>query len=86
MSKHKFNVAYYDMGKEHPTFDTPEGTKLDSYDGADFKYSDEPISHLWIFGGQTWSYAPWRDDAPGALLIDNIRICHDASGMTLLIH
>ena len=69
VSKHKFDVAYYDMGKEHPTVDTPEGAKLDSYEGADFKYSDEPISHFWIFGGMNWSYAPWRDDAPGARAI-----------------
>ena len=85
MSRHKFDVAYYDMGKTHPTFDTPEGTKLVSYDGADFKYSDEPISHFWIFGGMNWSYAPWRDDAPGALLVDNIRICHTLNGTTLII-
>ena len=85
VSRHKFDVAYYDMGKTHPTFDTPEGTKLDSYEGADFKSSDEPISHFWIFGGQTWSYAPWRDDAPGALLIDNIKITHERSGMCLII-
>ena len=85
VSKHKFDVAYYDMGKGHPTVDTPEGAKLVSYDGADFKYSDEPISHFWIFGGQTWSYAPWRDDAPGALLVDNIRICHQRNGTTVVI-
>ena len=85
VSRHKFDVAYYDMGKTHPTFDTPEGTKLVSYDGADFKYSDEPISHLWIFGGMNWSYAPWRDDAPGALLVDNIRICHTLNGTMLVI-
>ena len=85
VSKHKFDVAYYDMGKEHPTFDTPEGTKLISYDGADFRYSDEPISHLWIFGGQNWSYAPWRDDAPGTLLIDNISVRHRPIGATVFI-
>ena len=85
VSKHKFDVAYYDMGKEHPTFDTSEGTELWSYAGADFRYSDEPISHLWIFGGQTWSYAPWRDDAPGALLIDNIRVSHDKNGVLLIV-
>ena len=85
VSRHKFDVAYYDMGKAHPTFDTPEGALLISYVGADFRYSDEPISHLWIFGGQTWSYAPWRDDAPGALLIDNISVRHRPIGATVII-
>ena len=80
------------MGKEHPTFDTPEGALLVAdggadckYEGADFRYSDEPISHFWIFGGQTWSYAPWRDDAPGVLLVDNIRVSHDQDGVLLIV-
>lgn len=79
----RFNVAYYDMGVDHPEASTADGTLLTSYEGADFKYSDEPISHFWIFGGMYWSYAPWRNDAPGTMLIDNIRVYHIKPGLII---
>ena len=85
VGRHVFNVAFYDMGTAHPTFATAEGPLLHSYENASFRYSDEPISHLWINGGNTPSYQPWADDAPGALLVDNIRIGHDKNGILLIV-
>lgn len=85
VSAHKYTISYYKMGTVHPTVDTPDGDLIYTYADAPFRYSDEPISHIWIFGGKTWSYAPWQDDAPGALLVDNIKVCHDKQGVLLML-
>ena len=77
----------YDMGTAHPTLDTPDGTQLNT--GSNFTgnwqdlrfTSDEPITHLQIIGGYNPSHSPWRDDLPGAVLVDNIKVCHDKQGL-----
>ena len=84
MDAKKWNWAAYDMGTTQPTLATVDGTPLDSY--ADLKFNfNEPISHIHIIGGRAPSYMPWRADAPGALLVDNIRICHQRNGTTVVI-
>ena len=84
MKAKTWNWASYDMGTAQPSLATADGTLLDSYDNLKFNFN-EPISHIHIIGGRAPSYMPWRDDAPGALMVDNIRICHEASGMTILV-
>jgi hypothetical protein len=84
MNAKTWNWASYDMGTTQPTLATADGTLLDSYDNLKFNFN-EPISHIHIIGGRAPSYMPWRDDAPGALLVDNIRIRHERSGMFIMI-
>ena len=84
MNAKTWNWASYDMGTTQPTLATADGTLLDSYDNLKFNFN-EPISHIHIIGGRAPSYMPWRADAPGALLVDNIRISHQKDGMTVII-
>ena len=87
LDTHKYDCTVYDMGQTHPTLDTPDGVAVDgaSWTDIDFFFNLEPISAIHIIGGYTFSYAPWRDDAPGALLLDNIRIKHHKRGTTIYI-
>ena len=83
-----WSCTAHDMGTEHPTLESqPVGADLLAGAGAqELVYdTDEPISHLHIIGGKTPSYAPWRDDLPGAVLVDNIKVCHDKSGLSVII-
>ena len=66
------------------TLATADGTQLESWSNLHFNFN-EPISHIHIIGGRSPSYMPWRADAPGALLVDNIRVCHTLNGTTLVI-
>ena len=84
MDTGRFSVNWYDLGTAHPTFDTPEGEPVKSFSNAQFRFNDEPVSHFYIMGGKTPSYQPWLDDAPGSLLLDNIRVCHVKPGMTII--
>ena len=84
MSKKTWSWESYDMGTAQPTLATADGTLLDSYAGLKFNFN-EPISHIHIIGGRAPSYMPWRDDAPGALMVDNIRISHQKDGITVII-
>lgn len=85
MDTGRFSVNWYDLGTAHPTFDTPEGEPVKSFSNAQFRFNDEPVSHFHIVGGRTPSYQPWLDDAPGSLLLDNIRVCHIKPGMTIIV-
>ena len=87
LDTHKYDCTVYDMGQTHPTPDTPDGVAVDgaSWTDIDFFFNHEPISAIHIIGGYTFSYAPWRDDAPGALLLDNIRIKHHKRGTMISI-
>ena len=84
MSAKTWNCAAYDMGTAQPTLTTADGTPLDSWTGMHFNFN-EPISHIHMYGGRSPSYMPWRDDAPGALMIDNIIIRHSKVGTTMVI-
>ena len=42
-------------------------------------------SHTRIFGGPTWSYAPWQANAPGAVLVDTNPVGHDKDGVLLIV-
>ncbi|MBR2839265.1 MAG: hypothetical protein IKE55_10805 [Kiritimatiellae bacterium] len=84
MNAKTWNWASYDMGTTQPTLATADGTLLDSYDDLHFNFN-EPISHIHLLGGRAPSYMPWRADAPGALMVDNISIRHDPSGMVMLV-
>ena len=84
MSAKRWNWAAYDMGVTQPTLATADGTLLDSYNNLHFNFN-EPISHIHIIGGRAPSYMPWRADAPGALLVDNISIRHEPNGMFIMI-
>ena len=79
MSQKTYSISACDMGTEQPTLATADGTLLKSWVGLHFNFND-PISHLYIMTGKTTSFAPWRSDMPGALLLDNIRITHDKVG------
>ena len=85
MNTGHFSVNWYDLGTAHPTFDTPEGEPVKSFSNAQFRFNDEPVSHFYIMGGKTPSYQPWLDDAPGSLLLDNIRVCHIKPGTTITV-
>ena len=84
MSAKTWNCTAYDMGTDQPTLATADGTQLESWSNLHFNFN-EPISHIHIIGGRAPSYMPWRADAPGALMVDNIRICHTLNGTTLVI-
>ena len=84
MSAKKWNCTAYDMGTDQPTLATADGTQLESWQDLGFNFN-EPISHIHIIGGRAPSYMPWRADAPGALMVDNIKITHERSGMCLII-
>ena len=84
MNAKTWNCTAYDMGTEQPTLATADGTQLESWQNLHFNFN-EPISHIHIIGGRAPSYMPWRDDAPGALLVDNIRISHEPNGMSIMI-
>ena len=72
------------MGTDQPTLATADGTQLESWQDLGFNFN-EPISHIHIIGGRSPSYMPWRDDAPGALMVDNIRIRYDQVGTRLIL-
>ena len=84
MSAKTWNCTAYDMGTVQPTFATADGTQLESWSNLHFNFN-EPISHIHIIGGRAPSYMPWRGDAPGALLVDNIRIRHSPPGTTVFL-
>ena len=84
MSKKTYSISACDMGTEQPTLATADGTLLKTWEGLHFNFND-PISHLSIMTGKTTSFAPWRSDMPGALLLDNIRITHDKVGILFSI-
>ena len=84
MNEKKWNCTAYDMGTDQPTLATADGTQLESWSNLHFNFN-EPISHIHIIGGRAPSYMSWRDDAPGALLVDNIRISHEPNGMSIMI-
>ena len=79
MSNKTYSILAYDMGTEQPTLAAADGTLLKSWDGLHFNFND-PISYLYIMTGKTTSFAPWRSDMPGALLVANIRITHEKPG------
>ena len=88
MNTKTWSCEAYDMGTTQPTLATADGTRLtgwqDTNQNLHFNFN-EPISHIHIIGGRSPSYMPWRDDAPGALLVDNIKISHQPNGMFILI-
>ena len=84
MNASTWNCTAYDMGTDQPTLATADGTQLESWSNLHFNFN-EPISHIHIIGGRAPSYMPWRADAPGALMVDNIRICHELNGTMLVI-
>ena len=84
MSRKTWSCSAYDMGVAHPALDTADGALLKSWNGLHFNFND-PISHLYFMTGKTTSFAPWRDDMPGSLLVDNIRITHDKPGTVFIL-
>ena len=84
MNAKTWSCTAYDMGTTQPTLATADGTQLDSWQNLHFNFN-EPISHIHIIGGRAPSYMPWRADAPGALMVDNIRISHQPNGMFIMI-
>ena len=84
MNAKTWSCTAYDMGTTQPTLATADGTQLDSWQNLHFNFN-EPISHIHIIGGRTPSYMPWRADAPGALMVDNISIRHDQVGTRLIV-
>lgn len=84
MNAKTWTCSAYDMGTAHPTLATADGTLLDSWQNLHFNFN-EPISHIHIIGGRSPSYMPWRADAPGALMVDNISISHEKNGVMLFI-
>jgi hypothetical protein len=84
MSAKTWNCTAYDMGTAQPTLATADGTQLDSWQNLHFNFN-EPISYIHIIGGRSPSYMPWRADAPGALMVDNIRIRHSPPGTTIFL-
>jgi hypothetical protein len=84
MNAKTWSCTAYDMGTTQPTLATADGTQLDSWQNLHFNFN-EPISHIHIIGGRAPSYMPWRADAPGALMVDNISIRHDQVGTRLIV-
>ncbi len=84
MREKTWSCSAYDMGATQPTLVTTDGTLLNSWEDLHFNFND-PISYLYIMTGKTTSYAPWRNDMPGALMVDNIRIAHALPGTTLTL-
>lgn len=84
MGAKKWSCVAYDMGTAQPTLATADGTALQTWKNLGFTFN-EPISYINIFGGKAPSYMPWRDDAPGALMVDNILVRHDLPGTSLII-
>lgn len=82
MREKTWAYSAYDMGTAQPTLATADGTLLKSWDGLHFNFN-EPISYLYIMTGKNPSFAPWRDDMPGALLVDNIRISNAKAGIVI---
>ena len=79
MRAKKYDCSVYDMGLTHPELGDAEGTLVASWSDIGFTFND-PISHISVTAGRNPSYAPWRSDLPGAVLVDNIRIAHDKQG------
>ena len=84
MNRKTWSCSAYDMGTMQPTLAVADGTLLKSWDGLHFNFND-PITHLYFMTGKTPSFAPWRDDMPGSLLVDNIRITHDKPGTVFIL-
>ena len=84
MNAKTWSCTAYDMGTEQPTLNTPDGTLYGREENMHFNFN-EPISHIHIIGGRAPSYMPWRDNAPGALLVDNIKISHQPNGMSVMV-
>ena len=84
MNAKTWSCTAYDMGTEQPTLGTPDGTLYGREENMHFNFN-EPISHIHIIGGRSPSYMPWRDDAPGALLVDNISIRHSPPGTSVIL-
>ena len=84
MQEKTWACSAYDMGKTQPTLSTADGTLLKSWSGLHFNFND-PITHLYFMTGRTTSFAPWRSDMPGALLVDNIRISHEKPGTVIIV-
>ena len=84
MGAKTWKCAAYDMGTAQPTLATADGSSLKTWENLNFTFN-EPISYINIFGGKSPSYMPWRDDAPGALLVDNISIRHSPPGTWLIV-
>lgn len=84
MNAKKWTHTVYDMGTEHPTADTANGTLLGTKENLNFVFND-PITHMHIIMGRSPSYAPWSDDLPGEMLVDNIRVWHDREGLSITI-
>ena len=84
MGSKTWSCSAYDMGASQPTLATTDGDLLQSWNGLHFNFN-EPITHLHMSGGYSPSYAPWRDDVPGGVLVDNIRIVHTPRGIMFTI-
>lgn len=88
MNTKTWSCEAYDMGTTQPTLATADGTRLTGWQDTNLNLHfnfNEPISHIHIIGGRSPSYMPWRDDASGALMVDNISIRCDQVGTRLIL-
>ena len=82
----KWTCRLYDMGVDHPDAQTPNGNCIQSWSNLDWGApTEEGISAIGVWVKGLTGFEPWNVYAPGAALLDNIKVKREPVGFIIVV-